>query len=85
MSSDEDFGLCGCSTEPPKQAKIFYRYVNDILRMVKVTDVERLLDMANALHRNLELTIEEEKECSIHPEKGRQTQVRVVHNNNVLP
>ena len=55
MSSDEDFWLCGCSTEPPKQAKIFYRYV----------DVERLLDMANALHRNLEFTIEEEKESSI--------------------
>ena len=65
MSSDEDFGLCGCSTEPPKQAKIFYRYVNDILRMVKVTDVERLLDMADALHRNLEFTIEEQKENSI--------------------
>ena len=65
MSSEEDFWLCGCSTEPPRPAKIFYRYVDDILRTVKVTDVDRLMDMANALHRNLEFTIEEEKESSI--------------------
>ena len=64
MSSEEDFWLCGCSKEASKQAKIFYRYVDDILRTVKITDVKRLLGMANALHRNLEFTIEEEKEGS---------------------
>ena len=47
--------------EAPKQEQIYYRYVDDILRTVKVTDVRRLLDMANALHRNLEFTIEEEE------------------------
>ena len=63
MSSEENFWLCGCSKKAPNQAKIFYRYVDDTLRTVKVTDVKRLLDKANALHRNLEFTIKEGKKA----------------------
>ena len=85
MSSEENFWLCGCSKEAPKQAKFFYSYVDDILRTVKVIDGKRLLDMASALHSNLEFTIEEEKKLhsifrhASPEEKGQHTQVRVVH------
>ena len=56
--TDNEIWFCGCTTEIPKRAKIFARYVDDIIRTVKKTDVDTLLKMANSLHRNLEFTME---------------------------
>ena len=41
-------------------AQLFRRYVDDIIRSIKETEIERLLEVANGLHRNLEFTIERE-------------------------
>ena len=57
--------FCGCTTEIPKRAKIFARYVDDIIRTVKKADVDTLLKMANSLHRNLEFTMELESEGAL--------------------
>ena len=40
-----------------QQAKLFFRYVDDIVRTVK-GDPEKVLRAANLLHPNLQLTIE---------------------------
>ena len=60
---------CGCiratvgQREP--RAKIFHRYMDDILRSMKRDDVDGILARVNALHPNLEFTIETEDGGSI--------------------
>ena len=46
-------------------AQLFRRYVDDIIRSIKETEIERLLEVSNRLHRNLEFTIEREVNNSI--------------------
>ena len=65
LMTDNEYWFCGCTTEIPKRAKIFARYVDDIMRMVKKAVVDTLLKMANSLHRNLEFTIKLESEGAL--------------------
>ena len=65
LMTDNEYWFCGCTTEIPKRAKIFARYVDDIIRMVKKAVVDTLLKMANSLHRNLEFTIKLESEGAL--------------------
>ena len=59
--------LCGCQLkdstpiETP-DAEVFGRYVDDILRSAKVSNIERILEVSNNLHPNSESTIETLKE-----------------------
>ena len=46
-------------------AQLLRRYVDDIIRSIKETEIERLLEVSNRLHRNLEFTIEGEVNNSI--------------------
>ena len=50
---DDNYWNGGCGAK----AKIFGRYVDDILRSVKVAEIDRLLSYVNTLHPNLEFTI----------------------------
>ena len=55
--------LCGCQLKDSTpiatpDAKVFGRYVDDILRSAKVSNIERILEVSNNLHPNLEFTIE---------------------------
>jgi len=43
-------------------AKLYYRYMDDILRDIKYTNVEEKLDEINQYHPNLKFTIENEKD-----------------------
>ena len=56
---DDNYWNCGCGAvwSRPK-AKIFGRYVVDILRSVMVAEIDRLLPYVNTLHQNLDFTIE---------------------------
>ena len=63
--------FCGCSrpsssaraTTPP--AKVFGRYMDDIIRTAKREEIRDILAVANSLHPCLEFTIEEETEEKI--------------------
>ena len=56
---DDNYWNCGCGAVSSRpKAKIFGRYVDDILRSVKIAEIDRLLSYVNTLHPNLELTIE---------------------------
>ena len=56
---DDNYWICGCGAVSSRpKAKIFGRYVDDILRSVKVAEIDRLLSYVNTLHPNLEFTIE---------------------------
>ena len=61
---------CGCQAkdsalaETPN-AKAFGRYVDDILRSAKVSNIDRILEFSNNLHPNLEFTIETLKDNSM--------------------
>ena len=65
LMTDNEYWFCGCTTEIAKRAKIFARYVDDVIRTVKKADVDTLLKMANSLHRNLEFTMELESEGAL--------------------
>ena len=55
---DDNYWNCGCGAVSSRpKAKIFGRYVDDILRSVKVAETDRLLSYVNTLHPNLEFTI----------------------------
>ena len=60
-----DAWTCGCNDEPPKRAKVFARYVDDVIRTVKMEYIDLLMTIANKLHKNLQFTIEKEVEQSI--------------------
>ena len=47
------------------RAKFFCRYVDDILRTIKHSEIEPLFETANSLHPNLQFTIEHEEEGAI--------------------
>ena len=47
-------------------AKLFTRYMDDILREIKRVDAEHKLSEINALHPNLCFTIERETEGKLH-------------------
>ena len=56
---DDNYWNCGCGAVSSRpKAKMFSRYVDDILRSVKVAEIDRLLSYVNTLHPNLEFTIE---------------------------
>ena len=56
---DDNYWNCGCGAVSSRpKAKIFGRYVDDILRSVKVAEIDRLLSYVNTLHPNLAFTIE---------------------------
>ena len=65
LMTDNEYWFCGCTTEILKRAKIFARYVDNIIRTVEEADVDTLLKMANSLHGNLELTMELESEGAL--------------------
>ena len=65
LMTDNEYWFCGCTTEIPKRAEIFARYVDDIIRTVKKADVDTLLEMANSLQRNLEFTMVLESEGAL--------------------
>ena len=46
-------------------AKIFKRYVDDIIRSIKKSQISAKLEEINNLHPNLKFTIEIEKDCRI--------------------
>ena len=62
---------CGCTptdTQPDEQhenAKVFDRYVDDIIRTAKYKDIQNILIKSNSLHKNLEFTIERLENGSI--------------------
>ena len=62
---ERDAWTCGCNDEPPKRAKVFARYVDDVIRTVKMEYIDLLMTIANKLHKNLQFTIEKEVEQSI--------------------
>ena len=57
---------CGCRVargvitqpSPEKRAQLFARYVDDIIRTVKIADVDDMMEHANRLHPNIEFTME---------------------------
>ena len=51
--------------EPEVEAKLFSRYMDDIIRSIRKTDVEKLLLKANSLHPNLCFTVEMEEHNEI--------------------
>ena len=69
MPSQTDW-QCGCQAkdsalvETPN-AKVFGRYVDDILRSAKVSNIDRILEVSNNLHTSLEFTIETLKDNSM--------------------
>ena len=62
---------CGCNRIPhatqTEEAKFFKRYVDDIIRSAKSDEIDRILEMANNLHPNLEFTIEKLNEANEIP------------------
>ena len=63
--SDSSVWYCGCNSAQPdlppvneSKAKVFGRYVDDILRSAKINEIEQILTNSNSLHKNLEFTIE---------------------------
>ena len=64
-NSDSSIWYCGCNTAPPEltlaeetKAKVFGRYVDDILRSAETDEIDQILATSNSLHGNLEFTIE---------------------------
>ena len=47
------------------EATIYHRYIDDIVREIKKTNVQKKLDDINKLHPSLKFTMEEENDCSI--------------------
>ena len=52
---------CECTVDEPRKARVFSRYVDDILRSAKPENITGILERVNKLHQNLEFTIERQE------------------------
>jgi len=47
------------------EAKLYFRYMDDIIREIKTEDIVSKLSEINSLHSSLKFTMEKEIDCSL--------------------
>ena len=56
---------CGCTVDESRKARMFSRYMDDILRSAKPENITGILERVNKLHQNIEFTIERQENGSL--------------------
>ena len=54
-----------CDRHTEQETKLFARYMDDIIRCIRKSDIERLMTSVNKLHQNLQFTVEKEDDGKI--------------------